>query len=282
MTGEVGAFISPAERVLVLERLRERYAGVWSAADVERHADEYVGRALADAEVSEVLDHVAPGSRVLDVGSGFGSFVLAAREAGLEAFGLEIGHLEVVFAATRLRRLGRLNAIVHGTAFALPFADASFAAVTVWNVLEHVSDPAPVLREIHRVLRPGGHVHVVCPNYAAMRPEAHYHLLWLPLMPRRLGEFYLRARGRDPRFFREAIHYRTNWGVLRALRRSGLTPLDDRSDKLRDPSRIRDPRRRTIVRRLSAPGVSTVVRLLLAATFWNPLRASVIVRARKA
>ena len=75
--------------------------------------------------------------------------------------------------------------------------------------------------EAIRVLKPGGLLYVVCPNYAALRREAHYHVLWLPLMPRRIASRYLRWRGRNPAFFEQHIYYRTNTGVTAFLRRHG-------------------------------------------------------------
>ena len=94
--------------------------------------------------------------------------------------------------------------------------------MTLWNVLEHIPDQDGIITLASRLLKPGGVVFVICPNYAAFRLEAHYQLPWCPLFPRRLASAYLRRRGRNPTYFENAVFYRTNWGVMHALRRSGF------------------------------------------------------------
>jgi SAM-dependent methyltransferase len=54
---------------------------------------------------------------------------------------------------------------VQGTAFALPFADASFDAVICSEVLEHVPDDLAIFQELTRVLRPGGTLILGTPDY---------------------------------------------------------------------------------------------------------------------
>ena len=79
----------------------------------------------------------------------------------------------------------------------LPFADRSFDLVTMNQVLEHVSDQPAVLREAARVVKGGCAIYVACPNYLRFY-EPHYKIYWLPLLPKALGRWYLRLRGRNP------------------------------------------------------------------------------------
>jgi SAM-dependent methyltransferase len=51
-----------------------------------------------------------------------------------------------------------------GSVYALPFADNTFDSILFSEVIEHLNDPDRALREIHRVLRPGGRVVIIFPN----------------------------------------------------------------------------------------------------------------------
>ena len=100
----------------------------------------------------------APGRRLLDVGCGLGDD--AATLAGLVAPGGAVVGVDGSRAMVEAAR-GRHGG-VEGLSFevadvaALPFDDASFDACRVDRVLQHVADPAPAVREMARVLRPGG------------------------------------------------------------------------------------------------------------------------------
>jgi len=154
------------------------------------------------------------GKRVLEVGAGLGLTVAVARlEFGAESFGIEPsaeeydGSLQI--ARDLLTTCGLPpDAIVSGVGENLPFESASFDAVISSNVLEHVRDPAAVIRESIRVLRPGGILHFVVPNYGSWW-EGHYGVLWLPHMPRWAARWYVRMLGRDPAFLDtlQFIHY---------------------------------------------------------------------------
>src|SRR5207247_136219 len=83
------------------------------------------------------------------------------------------------------------------TAERLPFADGELDHVWIFDVLEHVDDPELVLREVARVLKPGGGFHIVLPLEG--QPRTLYRLAGVgrgpaaPAPARRLRSFLLRA-----------------------------------------------------------------------------------------
>lgn len=66
-------------------------------------------------------------------------------------------------------------------------------------VLEHVKDPERVIRESIRVLKRGGYLQFVIPNYGSFW-EGHYGILWLPNLPKPLAKIYVSLLGRDPSY----------------------------------------------------------------------------------
>jgi 2-polyprenyl-3-methyl-5-hydroxy-6-metoxy-1,4-benzoquinol methylase len=92
------------------------------------------------------------GRRLLDVGCHIGVFLEIAQAHGWEAWGVEPSRWAVEVARSRGLR------VVEGTLQEAAFPEAWFDVVTMWDVIEHLSDPMGELREIHRVLKPGGWV----------------------------------------------------------------------------------------------------------------------------
>ncbi|HXP28544.1 MAG TPA: class I SAM-dependent methyltransferase, partial [Solirubrobacteraceae bacterium] len=99
------------------------------------------------------------GAHVLDVATGTGMVAaeLLARHGDCTVTGID--QSEQMLAAARARFSGdRRVELLQGEAEALPFADASFDCLTFTYLLRYVEDPAATLRELARVVRPGGRV----------------------------------------------------------------------------------------------------------------------------
>ena len=111
-----------------------------------------------------------PGERVLDLAAGTGVSTAELARSGAVAIACDfsLGMLR----AGRMRRDRRHLPFVAGDALRLPFADASFDAVTISFGLRNVADVDRALRELARVTRPGGRL-VVCefssPSWAPFR-----------------------------------------------------------------------------------------------------------------
>lgn len=124
-------------------------------ADLEVAREEERGAAgpclVLDADALRCLRALAPGPRLLDVGSGDGRFLQSARNAGFAAEGVDIAR-ELADIAR-----GRSGCRVHvGALTDLTLPAESFDAVNLDLVLMYVPEPGAMLREVARLLRPGG------------------------------------------------------------------------------------------------------------------------------
>jgi SAM-dependent methyltransferase len=206
-------------RSLLIEYRRQNWRGIQPADTQEALVDQ-----ILQDDGSYVLDQVKSlfrlprEGRVLDVGSGVGTFVVACRHRGIRALGVEpdrIGQGSQLSSLRIARRRTTEQVFVAATGEELPFRDGSFDLVTMNQVIEHVCDQKTCLREAVRVLKPGGALYIACPNYLRFY-EPHYKIVWLPLMPRFLGRAYLRLRGRNPVMLTQ-LTYTTNNGLRRLL-----------------------------------------------------------------
>jgi ubiquinone/menaquinone biosynthesis C-methylase UbiE len=113
-----------------------------------------------------------PGVRILDAGCGRGETVLACARAGAEVAGIDYSEAAVELTREMLAGVQPEADIRVGSVTELPWPDASFDRVQFSDVIEHL-DPeqtVPALRELHRVLRPGGYLLVhTAPNLLFMR-----------------------------------------------------------------------------------------------------------------
>ncbi len=116
--------------------------------------------------------------RMLDVGCGDGSIVALAAETGWAAEGVDFDPAAV--ANARSRGLD----VRHGTLEAQRYPEGSFDLVLMSHVIEHVHDPLGTMREIRRILRPGGLLVATAPN-AASWGHRHFGRHWRGLEPPR-------------------------------------------------------------------------------------------------
>lgn len=128
-----------------------------------------------DNSAAYLAPHLSPGASLLDVGCGPGTITVefADRLAPGRVIGLDAAAEVIARADSEFQRDNL--AFVTGDAYALPFDDDSFDIAHAHQTLQHVADPVRMLREMRRVVKPGGIVAVRDVDYAAT--------IWFPLLP---------------------------------------------------------------------------------------------------
>lgn len=116
-------------------------------------------------EFQVVLDLVRPGTRVLDVGCGLGTFVAAASVLGAVSIGLELN--ETAAAAARSRGVDVRTESVEEFAVR---NQADFDTVTIFQVIEHVESILPFVIAAYSCLKPGGLLFISAPYRDRLRP----------------------------------------------------------------------------------------------------------------
>jgi SAM-dependent methyltransferase len=118
---------------------------------------------------AQITDHRA---RILDVGCGTGANLLVLSEFG-DAEGVDVSPDALAFCRERGLENVRL-----GAAEAMPYADREFDLVTAFDVVEHMDDDVAGLREMRRVLRPGGRLLLFVPTFMflwGVQDEVSHH-----------------------------------------------------------------------------------------------------------
>lgn len=158
-------------------------------ADETRHPGKIEERYLL--WLKSIYEHgPKPGGRLLDVGSGTGSWMRVWSRWQRECVGVD-PHRPT---AEEARRRG--IDVRPGTLEEQRFPDASFDVVTFCHALEHLPDPRTALRESHRILRTGGQLVIWVPDFeSVLRPV--FGASWQPYeVPRHLWHFTRRTLAR--------------------------------------------------------------------------------------
>jgi 2-polyprenyl-3-methyl-5-hydroxy-6-metoxy-1,4-benzoquinol methylase len=161
------------------------------------------------------------GKKIFEIGFKNGLFIDECRKEGLVPTGLEINREYVEEVRTKFSNLDLLW--YDGGTFPVP--DASYDFVVSFQVLEHVNSTEHIIDESIRILKPGGIMYHVSPNYGSFY-EGHYNLIWLPFLNKTLGRYYLKMLKRYTPYY-ESLNIIKPGAVERVLRRrsSDITVL---------------------------------------------------------
>lgn len=180
----------------------EELLDAYYAVEDETYVSERTGRELTFSRHLQALEEVVGpghGRRLLDVGAYIGVFVEVALEAGWDACGVEPS----AWAVREAEKQGL--PVFKGTQQTLQTADGRFDVITMWDVIEHVADPAGELSRAYELLKPGGVIAV----HTMDVESAAAHLL---------GE-------RWPWLMEMHIHYFSRRTLAQMLQKQGFEPL---------------------------------------------------------
>lgn len=176
------------------------------------------------------LDRRPPGT-LLDVGCGGGRFLKRMQRRGWQVVGIDFDEQ----ATRRVREKFGIETYT-GDLVKAQFPEASYDAITMSHAIEHLLDPAATLRECMRILKPGGQLTIVTPNFESRactlfgpswrgwEPPRHLHLFSLGSLKQMLedaGFEILEARSSAAA---SAIVYRVSWNLLHPDRAASLWP----------------------------------------------------------
>lgn len=163
-------------------------------------------KAVPQAEELGKFVALNKGTRVLEIGSGLGvNLGIWIRKYGIDGFGVEPSGTGFGGALAVARRLFVENALnparlLNSCGELLPFKSNTFDVVYSTNVLEHTQQPEKVITEGFRVVKPGGFLQVVYPNYHSFF-DGHYATFHPPLFAKWLLPLYVRfLLRRDPSY----------------------------------------------------------------------------------
>jgi len=134
------------------------------------------------AEIVRSFEKYRSHNRFLDVGCGAGTLLNIAGNEGWQAEGVEISKPSVEFLQSKGIK------VFHGYLSSANFPDDSFDVITAVEILEHITNPEDVIKEINRILRPGGLFWATTPHgrgisarmlgskWSCVAPPEHLHL----------------------------------------------------------------------------------------------------------
>ncbi len=132
------------------------------------------------------------GQRIfLDAGCGYGFLSFIAANYFDHVIAVDISDEELEFFCRQVKEKGVTNIHIFKASLCnLPFSSNQFHGIVCNQVLEHVNDHSRLIRNLSRVLSPGGTLYLSTPNRYSLKPEVHTHLWGVGYLPRNLGGIY--------------------------------------------------------------------------------------------
>lgn len=181
----------------------EHYDGYWgegSETEFDLEWWDHAHRKIYDTFIQNFLTQ-SSGS-ILDVGCGLGFFVKAVmtQKSGWNAIGYEMSEVAVKFA----REKNGLKNVFAGMVQNSGIAPQSLDVITLWDVIEHIPKPQPLLKYLHSLLKPGGFLFLQTPNFPIQLWKARLKVL---LKGMKEGGHYLEAKDHINDYTRHTMDY---------------------------------------------------------------------------
>jgi len=140
-------------------------------------------RSITLAQKFNLIKPALTNNQLLDIGAGTGAFLNYCKSKGVEVFGIEPDEDARKIATTNYA----LN--LQGESSLTEFKNGQFSVITLWHVLEHVSDLNNRIEELNRLLTDDGRIYVAVPNYKS-DDASYYRAAWAAYdVPRHLYHF---------------------------------------------------------------------------------------------
>lgn len=145
-----GAFLSAAPLSVKLDSLYNSLQAVDEAMNEQYYQFIREHPEISERDFKIIAERIPGAQLILDIGCGAGGFVAMCCERLGNAIGIDPSP-----ASARLCRAQQLPVLI-ADGITLPFASGSLEVVRAKEIIEHILDLRPFMREVHRVLRPGG------------------------------------------------------------------------------------------------------------------------------
>lgn len=131
------------------------------------------------------------GKKVLEVGCGAGTDFIQFARAGADVYGVDLASKSIELTNTRLKLYGLKGNVREADSETLPFEENMFDLVYSWGVIHHTPDTEKAIKEIYRVLKPGGKIVIMIYHkysWAVFKIFIKYGIFKMELLTRSFGE----------------------------------------------------------------------------------------------
>lgn len=176
----------------------EHYSGYWQEEEFDLNWWDHAHREIYEEFIDKFMKKDS--GSILDVGCGLGFFVkmIGEKKKNWKALGFEMSPQAVKFA----REKNGLSNVYEGMVQKSGIAENSLDIITLWDVIEHIPKPAPLLDYLYSVLKPGGILFMQTPNFPVQLLKARLKKL---VKGMREGVHYLEAKDHINDYSRESM-----------------------------------------------------------------------------